>query len=118
MILSEPLKIAVRLRSRSKVDDSMDVWGCHGIGGTWGMLATGLFASKAINPAGADGLFYGNPMQLWKQFIAIVVVWAFAFSLTWIILKVLDMTMGLRVKEHEEEMGLDLSQHGEVAYRV
>ena len=110
--------LAVRLRSRSKVDDSLDVWGCHGIGGTWGMLATGIFANKAINPAGADGLLYGNPMQLWKQFVAVVVVWAFAFSITWIILKVLDLTMGLRVKEHEEELGLDLSQHGETAYRI
>jgi len=110
--------LAVRLRSRSKVDDSLDVWGCHGIGGTWGMLATGIFANKAINPAGADGLLYGNPMQLWKQFVAVVVVWVFAFSITWIILKVLDLTMGLRVKEHEEELGLDLSQHGETAYRI
>ena len=110
--------LAVRLRSRSKVDDSLDVWGCHGIGGTWGMLATGIFANKAINPAGADGLLYGNPMQLWKQFVAVVVVWVFAFSITWIILKVLDLTMGLRVKEHEEELGLDLTQHGETAYRI
>ncbi|MBI4287548.1 MAG: ammonium transporter [Chloroflexi bacterium] len=110
--------LAVRLRSRSRIDDSLDVWGCHGVGGTWGMLATGLFASKAVNPAGADGLFYGNPMQLWIQFVAVAVVWAFAFGLTWIILKVLDATMGLRVKEHEEEIGLDLSQHGEAAYRM
>ncbi len=110
--------LAVRMRSRSRLDDSLDVWGCHGVGGTWGALATGLFASKAVNPAGADGLFYGNPVQLWYQFIAVAVVWAFSFSFTWIILKVIDVTMGLRVKDHEEEMGLDLSQHGEAAYRI
>ena len=110
--------LAVRMRSRSKLDDSLDVWGCHGVGGTWGALATGLFASKAVNPAGADGLFYGNPIQLWYQFVAVAVVWAFSFSVTWIILKVLDATMGLRVKDHEEELGLDLSQHGEAAYRI
>ncbi len=110
--------LAVRMRSRSKVDDSLDVWGCHGVGGTWGALATGLFASKAVNPAGADGLFFGNPVQLWYQFIAVAVVWAFSFSATWIILKVIDVTMGLRVKDHEEELGLDLSQHGEAAYRI
>ncbi|MBI4287928.1 MAG: ammonium transporter [Chloroflexi bacterium] len=110
--------LAVRMRSRSRLDDSLDVWGCHGVGGTWGALATGLFASKAINPAGADGLFYGNPQQLWIQFISVAVVWAVSFSATWVILKVLDATMGLRVKNHEEDMGLDLSQHGEAAYRI
>jgi Amt family ammonium transporter len=97
-------------------DDSLDVVGVHGIGGTWGALATGLFASKAINDAGADGFFFGNPGQLKAQIIAIVATWVLAFVGTWIILKVLDAVMGLRVPEEDEFAGLDLSQHSETAY--
>ncbi|HLE82627.1 MAG TPA: ammonium transporter, partial [Dehalococcoidia bacterium] len=108
--------LAVRWRSGSRLDDSLDVWACHGVGGTWGALATGLFATLAINSAGADGLFYGNAAQLWNQFVAVASVWVYSFVLTFGILKVLDMTVGLRVEEHEEAEGLDLSQHGEVAY--
>ncbi len=108
--------LACRLRAHWKLDDSLDVWGCHGIGGTWGALATGLFATKLINPGGADGLFYGNPQQFLIQLLAVAVSWVFSFVMTWVILKVLDAVMGLRVPDKEEARGLDMSQHGEPAY--
>jgi len=98
------------------VDESLDVWACHGMGGTWGVLATGLFASVAVNPAGADGLIFGNAMQLAKQLLAVVVVSAFAFGVTWVLGKIVDATLGLRVNATEETVGLDISQHGERAY--
>jgi Amt family ammonium transporter len=107
---------AVIVKSRFGYDDSLDAFGVHGIGGTWGALATGLLASKAINPAGADGLFFGNPGQLWLQFIAVLAAWVLAFVGTFMILKLIDWTMGLRVTEEEEQLGLDLSQHEERAY--
>ncbi|MEK7847652.1 MAG: ammonium transporter [Chloroflexota bacterium] len=110
--------LACRLRARMNLDDSLDVWGCHGVGGTWGAIATGLFATVAINSAGANGLFYGNPRQLLTQLIAVAVVWAYTFVMTIIILKVLDWVMGLTVTEAEEAQGLDLSQHGEAGYRL
>jgi Amt family ammonium transporter len=107
---------AIKLRQRWGLDESLDVWACHGMGGTWGALATGLFATKLINPAGADGLFYGNPSQFFVQALAAVVSIAFAFGVTFVITKVLSRFMGLRVTENEEEVGLDISEHGERAY--
>jgi Amt family ammonium transporter len=107
---------AVQLRNVLNVDDALDVWACHGIGGVWGALATGLFATKAINEAGGDGLFYGNPGQFVVQLIAVVATTAFAMAMTFVILKVIDATIGLRVGEEEERLGLDTSQHGELAY--
>ncbi len=107
---------ACNFKAKLGYDDSLDVVGVHGVGGTWGALATGLFASKAINPAGADGLFYGNPGQLWTQVLAVGVTWALAVVMTFVILKVLDAIMGLRVADEDEETGLDLSQHSETAY--
>jgi Amt family ammonium transporter len=101
---------------RMKVDESLDVWACHGIGGTFGALATGLFSTVAVNPAGFDGLFYGNPLQFLKQLLGVAVVWAFAYVMTWVIGKALQKTIGLRVTPVEETIGLDLSQHGERAY--
>jgi len=98
------------------VDESLDVWACHGIGGTWGALATGIFASVAVNPAGANGLIFGNAMQLARQLLAVVVVWGFAFGVTWVLGKIVDATIGLRVSATEETVGLDISQHGERAY--
>lgn len=98
------------------IDESLDVWACHGIGGTWGALATGIFASAAINPAGANGLIFGNGLLVLNQLIGIVIVWAFAFSVTWVLAKLVDVTIGLRVSETEETIGLDISQHGERAY--
>jgi Amt family ammonium transporter len=109
---------ACNLKTKLGYDDSLDVVGVHGVGGTWGALATGLFASKAINAAGADGLFYGNPGQMKAQLIAVVATWVLAFAGTAIILKLLDATMGLRVSEQEEIQGLDLSQHSESAYAL
>ena len=105
------------LRARKMgVDESLDVWACHGMGGTWGALATGIFASVAVNSAGADGLIFGNAMLLVKQLLAVAVVWAFAFAGTWVLAKIVDVTMGLRVSATEETVGLDISQHGERAY--
>ena len=107
---------ACDLKSRLGYDDSLDVVGVHGVGGTWGALATGLFASKAINEAGADGLFFGNPGQLRTQLIAVLATYALAVVLTWVILKIVAATVGLRVADEDEVAGLDLSQHSETAY--
>jgi Amt family ammonium transporter len=106
------------LKVKLGYDDSLDVVGIHGVGGTWGALATGLFASKAINPDGADGLFYGNPGLLGIQAITVLATWAFAFVGTLIIAKVVDVLMGFRVDEEEEHAGLDLSLHDESAYTL
>jgi Amt family ammonium transporter len=110
---------AVRIRARTNLDDSLDVVGVHGIGGTWGALATGLFALAAvsgIDGAGWDGATHGRPDQIVDQLVAIGAVWGYSFVVTAAILKVLDVTMGLRVKDDEEVVGLDVSQHGERAY--
>jgi Amt family ammonium transporter len=100
------------------VDDALDVWGVHGVGGTWGALATGLFATVAVNSAGGDGLFYGNPTQFAVQAVAVAVSWIWAGGMTFILLKLLDATIGLRVRPEEELAGLDASVHGEAAYAV
>jgi len=106
----------VMLKSKLRYDDSLDVVGIHGLGGTWGALATGLFASKAINSAGANGLFFGNPGQLFIQFVSVAATMVFAFVMTLIILKVVDLVMGLRVNGDEEEKGLDITLHDEKGY--
>lgn len=108
--------IACSLKPRLGYDDSLDVVGVHGVGGTWGALATGLFASKLINPAGNDGLFFGNPGQLWTQFVSVAATWILAVIGTMILLSIVKAIMGLRVADDEERMGLDLSQHNERAY--
>jgi Amt family ammonium transporter len=100
------------------VDDALDVWAVHGVGGTWGAIATGLFATVAINSAGANGLFFGNPAQLLTQAIAVGATWLYAAVATFVIVKVIDMTIGMRVKGDEESLGLDRSQHGEIAYQL
>jgi len=107
---------AINLKAKLGYDDSLDVVGVHGVGGTWGALATGLFASKAINAAGSDGLFFGNSSLLGIQALSVVSAWIYSFMVTLIILKVLDWTMGLRVSDEQEVNGLDLSQHGEAGY--
>ncbi len=107
---------ACNLKSRLGYDDSLDVVGVHAVGGTWGALATGLFASKAINEAGADGLFFGNPGQVWTQIVAVLATYGVAVVGTWVILKVVDAVVGLRVTDEDEVVGLDLSQHSETAY--
>ncbi len=106
----------ILFRTRHKVDESLDVWAVHGMGGVWGALATGIFASLAVNPGGADGLLAGNALLLGKQVISIMAVAAFSFGLTWVLAKIIDRTIGLRVNEEEEAVGLDISQHGERAY--
>jgi Amt family ammonium transporter len=102
--------------TRTKIDDTLDVFACHGIGGIWGSIATGLFASKRINPTGNDGLFYGNPSLLISQLIAVAAVAAFAFIGSYGLLKLIKAFLPLRVTKEEEETGLDVSQHGEEAY--
>jgi ammonium transporter, Amt family len=108
--------IACSLKPRLGYDDSLDVVGVHGVGGTWGALATGLFASKAINAAGNDGLFFGNPGQLWTQIVSVAATWILAVVGTIVLLSIIRAIMGLRVADDEERMGLDLSQHNERAY--
>ncbi len=110
--------LAMQLRPRLRVDDALDVWAVHGIGGTWGAIATGLFATVAINSGGANGLFFGNPGQLLTQVIAVGATWIYAAGATFVIVKVIDLTIGMRVREHEEALGLDASQHGEIAYQL
>jgi Amt family ammonium transporter len=107
---------AVVLKKALGYDDSLDAFGVHGLGGTFGALATGLFATKTINAAGNDGLFFGNPHQLVVQAITVVATWAFAFVGTMIILKVIDATMGLRVSKEKEFTGLDIAEHDNAAY--
>jgi Amt family ammonium transporter len=115
--LASPISLlAIKARQKMGLDESLDVWACHGMGGTWGALATGLFASKAINPAGANGLFFGNPMQFLIQAAAAAVSIAFAFGMTYVLARILRATVGLRVSHDEEEVGLDISEHGEPAY--
>ncbi|MFY9814620.1 MAG: ammonium transporter [Dehalococcoidales bacterium] len=101
---------------KTRIDESLDVWAVHGMGGTFGTLAIGFFASLAVNPAGRNGLFYGHAGQVLIQLTGIAAVWAFAFGMTWVIGKLVDLTMGLRVSPTEERIGLDISQHGERAY--
>lgn len=107
--------LAVVAKNRFGYDDSLDVVGVHGVGGSWGAIATGLFASAAINPDGA-GLIAGNAAQLWPQIVSVIGTIVYAGVITWIILKIIDATMGLRVSDEDEQMGLDLSQHNESGY--
>jgi ammonium transporter, Amt family len=102
---------------RSRIDDSLDVFACHGVGGLWGSIATGLFASAAIQ-ANVNGLFFGNPGQLVAQLIAIAVVAPFAFVGSYILLKFVNVFSPLRVSPEAEDAGLDLSEHGEEAYQL
>ena len=105
----------MRLRNKTRIDESLDVWACHGMGGTWGALATGIFATVTVNSAGANGIIYGNLVLLGKQLLAIIVVWVYSFGMTWMVGKLIDKAIGLRVSETEESIGLDISQHGESA---
>jgi len=103
------------LRMKLRIDESLDAFACHGMGGAWGAIATGIFASKAINPAGADGLLLGNPGLVWTQFLAVAASGLFAFVVTIVLAKLIDAVMGLRVASNEELVGLDISQHAETA---
>jgi Amt family ammonium transporter len=108
--------LAMNWRGKLDIDDSLDVLACHGIGGIWGAIATGLFAEIAINSAGQNGLFFGNPNLLAYQVIAVLVTIIYSFAATALILYFLKFTFGLRVSPEEEKQGLDISQHGEEAY--
>jgi len=110
--------LAVVAKSKLGYDDALDVVGVHGVGGLWGALATGLFASTAVNPAGADGLFFGNPSLLGIQALGAGAAIAYSLVLTFFILKAIDAAVGLRVSAEEEQQGLDLTQHSEIGYTM
>ena len=98
------------------VDESLDVWACHGVGGTWGVIAVGVFATAAVNPAGANGLVAGNGILLAKQLMGVAVISVFSFGMTWMLATALKAMVGFRVNDVEERVGLDISQHGENVY--
>jgi len=110
--------LGIMAKNRFGYDDSLDVVGIHGVGGVIGLLVTGLLANAAINPAGADGLFFGNPGQLGIQCIAILVTVVYTFALSYLLLKLVDKIFGLRVDLRDERSGLDLTQHEETAYNI
>jgi ammonium transporter, Amt family len=101
-----------------KYDDKLDAFGVHGIGGIWGAIATGLFATKSVNPAGNNGLFYGNQEQLLHQSVGVITTIVLANVGTFIILKIVSLFTSLRVSKEDELMGLDLSFHDEPAYNT
>lgn len=103
----------IMLKGKLGYDDSLDVVGIHGVGGTWGALATGIFATM-----NAEGLIAGNPGQVWIQFVSIVATWAFCFTMSFILFKLVDATIGLRVTEEDEVRGLDVSEHKEAGYQI
>lgn len=107
---------SIRLRERRRLDESLDVWACHGMASTWGMIAAGFFATLSVNADGANGLFFGNPAQLGIQLIGVAVTIAFAFGMTYLMARMLHASIGLRVSPIEEEVGLDISSHGERSY--
>lgn len=106
------------VKPKFNYDDSLDAFGVHGVGGIIGTLMAGLFASSAINSSGPNGMFFNNPKQLWIQFIGILVTTVYTFVVTFIIYKLVDVFFGIRVKEKEEVIGLDLTQHRERAYTI
>ncbi len=106
------------LKARLGADDALDVFGVHGLAGTWGALATGIFANTAVNPAGANGLLFGNPSQFVAQLISVVAGWVIAAIGTFVILKVVGAITPLRVSREEEMTGLDQTIHGEEAYNL
>jgi Amt family ammonium transporter len=107
---------AIMLKPRLGYDDSFDVFGVHAVGGTWGAMATGLFASTAVNPAGLNGFFFGNPPLLGIQALAVIATYAYVALYTFIICKIVDRVVGFRVSEDDETIGLDYTQHKESAY--
>lgn len=119
MIVAAICYVAVAvIKGRLGYDDSLDAFGVHGVGGAVGTIATGFFAEKAVNAAGADGLLFGNAHQLGIQALSLIVTVAFAAFMTFIIFKIVDAFIGMRVEEHNEIVGLDLTQQSEAAYTV
>ena len=110
--------LGILIKNKFGYDDSFDVVGIHGVGEVIGLLCVGLLASSLVNPGGANGLFFGNPAQLVLQLLAILVTMAYSFIGTYILLKLVDQILGLRLTESDEIQGLDLSQHKEVAYEI
>ena len=110
--------LAILMKARFGYDDALDVVGVHGVGGLWGALATGLFATVAVNPAGANGLFYGNPKQFVIQAVGAGAAIIYSLALSFIILKIVDKVIGLRVTVEEEQQGLDITQHSEIGYSL
>jgi Amt family ammonium transporter len=110
--------LAVVSKERLGYDDSLDAWGVHGVGGALGALLTGVFATKSVNDAGKDGLLYGNAAQMVPQLVGILAVAAYAAVVTFVILKVIDKTLGLRVAVSDEREGLDSTEHGETGYAL
>lgn len=108
----------VFIKPRFGYDDSLDVFGVHCVGGIMGALATGFFASKAINPSGSDGLLLGNPRQFLIQLLGVSITLIYSFVVTYVIFRLIDIVIGVRVSEKEELMGIDLTQHHENAYTV
>lgn len=106
----------VQLKSRLGFDDALDVVGIHGVGGTAGALLTGVFATTAVNAAGADGVLAGNAAQMVPQVVGVIATVAFSFTATFVILKVIDAVMGIRVDEETEQRGLDIAEHAETGY--
>jgi len=110
--------VVTYLKGSLGYDDSLDAFSVHGIGGIWGVIATGIWATKMVNPDGADGLLYGNPAQLWIQIKVVAITAAYSFVVGIVLLKLIDVVMKLRVSENEERVGLDLTQHREAAYTM
>lgn len=108
----------ILLKQRFGYDDALDVVGIHGVGGTWGALATGLFATTAINPDGANGLFFGNPHQLWIQIVSVIATWVFSYVASRIILAIVGIFTPIRSSKEEESIGLDLAEHNERGYQL
>ena len=107
-----------RIKARFRYDDSLDVFGVHGVGGIWGTIATGLFAEKAVNAAGADGLLFGGVHQFLVQILLVIAAATYAVIMTWALFKLVDSLIGMRVDKKDELIGLDLTQHNESAYTV
>jgi len=107
-----------RIKALFGYDDSLDVFGVHGVGGIIGALATGIFATRTINEAGADGLLYGNAHQLWVQFLTTAVAVGYSAVMTFVLFKIVDKLVGMRVTVREENIGLDLTQHHETGYTL
>ena len=106
------------IKARYQYDDSLDAFGVHGIGGIWGTIAVGIWATKAVNPDGVNGLIQGHPLQLWFQFKAVAICMVYSFGVSLALFKFVDMVATLRVSQHEESVGLDLTQHREAGYTV
>jgi len=107
-----------KIKARFRYDDSLDVFGVHGVGGIWGTIATGLFAEKAVNAAGADGLLFGGVHQFLVQILLVIAAATYAVIMTWALFKLVDSLIGMRVDKKDELIGLDLTQHNESAYTV